>query len=36
MLGNKDEFKFYENMVKINFPFDQIKKYTLYEIIDGI
>ena len=32
VLGNKDEFKIlHENMVKINFPFDQIKKYTLYE-----
>ena len=32
VFGNKDEFEiFYNNLIKINFPFNQIKKYTLYE-----
>ena len=32
VFGNKDEFKiFYNNLIEINFPFNQIKKYTLYE-----
>ena len=32
IFGNKDDFKtFYKNLKKINFPFDIIKKYTLYE-----
>ncbi len=32
ILGNADDFKiFYNNLNKINFPFDQIKKFTLYE-----
>ena len=32
VLGNKDEFKIiYENLKKINFPLNLIKKYTLYE-----
>ena len=32
VLGNKDDFKiFYNNLKKINFPIDIVKKYTLYE-----
>ena len=32
IFGNKDDFKiFYNNLNKINFPFDQIQKFTLYE-----
>ena len=32
VFGNRDEFKiFYNNLKKINFPFDLINKYTLYE-----
>jgi cell division protein FtsQ len=32
VLGNKDDFKiFYNNLKKINFPLDIIKKYTLFE-----
>ena len=32
VFGNKDEFEiFYNNLIEINFPFNQIKKYTLYE-----
>ena len=32
VLGNKDDFKiFYNNLQKIKFPIDIIKKYTLYE-----
>ena len=32
VFGNKDEFQIlYNNLIKINFPFDQIKKYTLFE-----
>ena len=32
VLGNKDDFKiFYNNLKKIKFPIDIIKKYTLYE-----
>ena len=32
VFGNKDEFEiFYTNLIEINFPFNQIKKYTLYE-----
>lgn len=32
VIGNKNEFKiFYNNLVKINFPFNKIKKYTLFE-----
>ena len=32
IFGNKDEFEiFYNNLIEINFPFNQIKKYTLYE-----
>ena len=32
VLGNEKEFKIlYDNLNKINFPFDQIKKFTLYE-----
>jgi cell division protein FtsQ len=32
VFGNRDEFKiFYNNLKKINFPFDLITKYTLYE-----
>ena len=32
VFGNKDEFQIlYNNLIKINFPFDQIKKYTLLE-----
>ena len=31
IFGNKDEFKvFYENLKSIDFPFELIKKYTLY------
>ena len=32
VFGNKDDFKiFYDDLIKINFPTDKIKKYTLYE-----
>lgn len=32
VLGNKNEFKIlYNNLIKINFPLNQIKKYILYE-----
>ena len=32
VLGNKDDFKiFYNNLKKINFPLEIIKKYTLFE-----
>ena len=32
VIGNKDDFKiFYNNLKKINFPIDIVKKYTLYE-----
>ena len=32
IIGNKEDFEiFYNSLNKINFPFDQIKKYTLYE-----
>ncbi len=32
VFGNKDEFQiFYNSLIKINFPFNQIKKYTLFE-----
>ena len=32
VLGNKDDFKiFYNNLKRINFPLDIIKKYTLFE-----
>lgn len=32
VFGNKEQFKiFYNNLKKINFPFDLINKYTLYE-----
>ena len=32
VLGNKDDFKiFYNNLKKINFPLNVVKKYTLYE-----
>ena len=32
ILGNKDDFKiFYNNLKKMNFPLDIIKKYTLFE-----
>ena len=32
VLGNEKEFKIlYDNLNKINFPFDQIKRFTLYE-----
>ena len=32
VLGNKDDFKiFYNNLKKINFPLNEVKKYTLYE-----
>ena len=32
VLGNKDDFKvFYNNLIKINFPLNVVKKYTLYE-----
>ena len=32
VFGNKDEFKiFYDNLKKINFPLNQIKKFTYYE-----
>ncbi len=32
IVGNKDDFKiFYDNLKKVNFPLDTIKKYTLYE-----
>lgn len=32
VIGNQEEFKiFYENLKKINFPFQLIKKYTFYE-----
>jgi len=32
VFGNKEQFKiFYNNLKKINFPFDLIIKYTLYE-----
>lgn len=32
IFGNKDEFKiFYNNLIKINFPLKEVKKYTLYE-----
>ena len=32
VLGNKDDFKiFYDDLNKINFPTDKIKKYTLYD-----
>ena len=32
VLGNKDDFKvFYKNLIKINFPLNVVKKYTLYE-----
>ena len=31
MLGNKDEFKIlYKNLKQLNFPFETIKKYTLF------
>ena len=31
VLGNKDDFKiFYNNLIKINFPLNVVKKYTLY------
>ena len=31
VLGNKDDFKiFYDNLIKINFPLNVVKKYTLY------
>ncbi len=31
VFGNREEFKiFYKNLEKINFPFNQIKKYTFY------
>ena len=32
VLGKKDEFEIlYNDLIEINFPFHQIKKYTLYE-----
>jgi len=32
VFGEKEKFKiFYENLKKINFPFNQIKKYTLFK-----
>jgi len=32
IIGNKEDFEiFYNNLNKIDFPFDQIKKYTLHE-----
>ena len=32
VFGSKDEFKIlYNNLKEINFPFDQVKKYILYE-----
>ena len=32
VFGNKDEFKiFYDNLKKINFPLNQIKKFIYYE-----
>tara|TARA_X000000950_G_C13794278_1_gene610727 strand:- start:182 stop:838 length:657 start_codon:yes stop_codon:yes gene_type:complete len=32
VIGNKEEFKIlYNNLTKINFPFNKIKKYTLYK-----
>ena len=32
VFGNKDKFKiFYDNLKKINFPLNQIKKFTYYE-----
>lgn len=32
VLGNKDDFKiFYDNLKKIKFPFNSVKKYILYE-----
>ena len=32
VLGNKDDFKiFYNNLKKIKFPLNEVKKYTLYE-----
>ncbi len=32
VFGNKDDFKiFYDTLIKINFPLNLIKKYTLYE-----
>jgi len=32
VIGNKDDFKiFYNNLKKINFPIDIVKKYILYE-----
>tara|TARA_S200000501_G_C20645668_1_gene665143 strand:- start:154 stop:810 length:657 start_codon:yes stop_codon:yes gene_type:complete len=32
VIGSKEDFEiFYNSLNKINFPFDQIKKYTLYE-----
>ena len=32
VLGNKDDFKiFYDNLRKIKFPFNSVKKYILYE-----
>ena len=32
IIGNKDDFKiFYDDLKKINFPTDKIKKYILYE-----
>lgn len=32
VFGEKEKFKiFYENLKKIDFPFDQIKKYTLFK-----
>ena len=32
VFGNKNEFKiFYNNLKKIDFPFNLIKKYTLYD-----
>ena len=32
IIGSKEDFEiFYNNLNKIDFPFDQIKKYTLYE-----
>ena len=37
VLGNKNEFKIlYNNLIKINFPINIIKKYILYDQIDGI
>ncbi len=32
VIGNKEEFKIlYDNLIKMNFPFNKIKKYTLYK-----